>query len=97
MGIAQAGSERVGALEPGGAPAEPAARQAVGQLSAVVLVSLLLVLIASCVLLLLALRRRWRQSGPARGAEEPADAWSESGRRVGLEEGPDVPREPGTG
>ena len=62
----------------------------------VVLVTLLMVLTVSCVLILLALRRRSRSERKRRDAASPADAWAESARRVGLEDHPDIPREPGT-
>lgn len=77
-------------------PVDPAARQAVGRASSVVLVTLLLVLTVTCVLVLLALRRRSRSERKRREAAGPADAWAESARRVGLEDHPDIPREPGT-
>ena len=78
------------------APALDPAQQAVSQVSAAVLVSLLLVVLVTCVLVLLALRRRSRAQSTRRDADLPADAWAESARRVDLEEHPDIPREPGT-
>lgn len=86
-------TETVAATTP---PADPAARQAVGRASTVVLVTLLLVLTVTCVLILLALRRRSRLDRKRREADLPTDAWAESARRLGLEDHPDIPREPGT-
>lgn len=77
-------------------PVDPSARQAVGRASSVVLVTLLLVLTVTCVLILLALRRRSRSERKRREADLPTDAWAESARRLGLEDHPDIPREPGT-
>lgn len=74
----------------------PEAQEAVRQMSAAVLVSLLLIVLVSCVLLLIAMRRRSRGGRARRGSDQPADAWAESARRVGLEDHPDIPREPGT-
>lgn len=75
---------------------DPAVREAVSQVSSAVLASLLLVLIVSCVLVLLGLRRRSRQQRAKRVHGTASDAWSESARRVDLEVHPDIPREPGT-
>lgn len=77
-------------------PADPTARQAVSQVASAVLVSLLLVVLTTSVLILLALRRRSRVRATKPVTDRPADAWAESARRVGLEEHPDIPREPGT-
>jgi hypothetical protein len=68
----------------------------VSQVSSAVLVSLLLIVLVASMLILLALRRRSRAGQRRRDADLPADAWAESARRVGLEEHPDIPREPGT-
>lgn len=84
------------AAEPTTGEPAPEAREAVGQLSAVVLVTLLLVILATCVLLLVALRRGKRVDERAGKESSGPDAWSESGRRVDLEDSPDIPREPGT-
>ncbi len=69
-------------------------------------VGLLLVLVLTLVLfglLLVALNRagmrRFRGEKPQKrvarsGSRSKVDAWSEAGRRVALDDGPDVPREP---
>ncbi len=75
---------------------DPEAQQAVSQVSATAMVSLLLVLVVTCVLVLLMLRRRSRAARQHRKTDLPTDAWTESARRVGLEDHPDIPREPGT-
>lgn len=75
---------------------DPNTKQAVSQVSATALVSLLLVLVVTCVLVLLALRRRTRPGRNARQTHPGTDAWTESARRVDLEDHPDIPREPGT-
>lgn len=76
----------------------PEARRAVGQLSGVLLVVALVGLVAVCGLILVALRRRARENDARRTPRrpDPGDAWAEASRRVPLEEGDDIPREPGT-
>ncbi len=77
----------------------PEARRAVGEASTIILVVALVGIILVCGVVLLALRRRTREAAePRTGRGEPpaSDAWTESGRRVPLEDDDEIPREPGT-
>lgn len=78
----------------------PEARRAVGEVSAVLLALVLLSLVVLCALALIYLRRRarFRADAEARRAAPATapDAWSESSRRMPLEDDASIPREPGT-
>ena len=78
----------------------PEARQAAGELSALLLAVALTILVTACALALLYLRRRTRlreELARSSGAQTPRlDAWEEASRRVPLEDDGSIPREPGT-
>lgn len=77
----------------------PEARRVVGQASTIILiVSLAGIVLLCCSVLLLLRRRAHAQDHPAAddAPAEPTDAWVESAKRMALEDGDDIPREPGT-
>jgi hypothetical protein len=79
----------------------PDARRVVGEMSALLLLLALVGVVVLCALSLLYLRRRARlraEIAASRGRKaELADAWSESSKRMPLEDDGSIPREPGTG